>query len=71
MVIDPAVKISVVIRLARQKTYGREPKIIGVHKDEATSVVFGMPRVAIELNAIDLVLPLEAIAGRIHSLATG
>ncbi|NLH49750.1 MAG: chemotaxis response regulator protein-glutamate methylesterase [Myxococcales bacterium] len=42
-----------------------------VAQDEATSVVFGMPRVAIELNAVDIVLPLEAIAGRIYSLAAG
>lgn len=31
-------------------------------QDEATSVVFGMPKVAIELGAVDHVLPLEAIA---------
>ncbi|HET7824221.1 MAG TPA: CheB methylesterase domain-containing protein, partial [Anaeromyxobacter sp.] len=30
-------------------------------QDEATSAVFGMPRAAIELGAVDRVLPLEAI----------
>jgi two-component system chemotaxis response regulator CheB len=30
-------------------------------QDEATSVVFGMPRAAIELGAVDRVLPLEEL----------
>lgn len=33
-----------------------------VAQDEATSVVFGMPRAAIELGAVDRVLPLEEIS---------
>ncbi len=32
-----------------------------IAQDEETSVVFGMPRKAIELNAVDRVLPLDAI----------
>ncbi|MBI2393392.1 MAG: chemotaxis-specific protein-glutamate methyltransferase CheB [Deltaproteobacteria bacterium] len=39
-------------------------------QDEATSVVFGMPRAAIELGAADDVLPLLAIAPHIACLAT-
>jgi two-component system, chemotaxis family, protein-glutamate methylesterase/glutaminase len=34
-------------------------------QDEATSVVFGMPKVAIEMGAAGEVLPLEKIAGRL------
>jgi two-component system, chemotaxis family, protein-glutamate methylesterase/glutaminase len=33
-----------------------------VAQDEATSVVFGMPRAAVELGAVDRVLPLEEIS---------
>jgi two-component system chemotaxis response regulator CheB len=39
-------------------------KDVGAHtiaQDEATSAVFGMPRAAIELGAVDRVLPLEEI----------
>jgi two-component system chemotaxis response regulator CheB len=38
-----------------------------VAQDEATCVVFGMPREAIELAAVDQVLPLSAIPGAILS----
>ena len=34
-------------------------------QDEATSVVYGMPREALELGGVDQVLPLDAIAGSI------
>jgi len=36
-----------------------------IAQDEATSVVFGMPREAIELGAADKVLPLELLAAQI------
>lgn len=39
-----------------------------IAQDQATSVVFGMPRAAIELNAATDILPLEAIASALlHS----
>jgi len=34
-------------------------------QDEATSVVFGMPKEAIRLNAVNRILPLEALAGAV------
>jgi two-component system, chemotaxis family, protein-glutamate methylesterase/glutaminase len=46
----------------------KEMKMAGaftVAQDEATSVVFGMPREAIELGAADKVLPLELLASQI------
>jgi two-component system chemotaxis response regulator CheB len=32
-----------------------------IAQDEASSIIFGMPRAAIEQDAAELVLPLEAI----------
>lgn len=40
-----------------------------IAQDEATSVVFGMPKEAIELKAFDYVLPLNRIPGKILQLA--
>lgn len=37
-------------------------------QDEASSVVFGMPRAAIELGAVDEVVPLEKMAERVLRL---
>lgn len=42
-----------------------------VAQNEATSVVFGMPREAIALGAAESVLPLEEMAGALASLAAG
>ncbi|MGH9583109.1 MAG: protein-glutamate methylesterase/protein-glutamine glutaminase [Bryobacteraceae bacterium] len=42
-----------------------------IAQDEATSVVFGMPREAIELGAVDAVLPLGAIAKRALEASAG
>ena len=36
-----------------------------IAQDEATSVVYGMPRAAVEVGAVDEVLPLDAIARRV------
>ncbi|MCC5863367.1 MAG: chemotaxis response regulator protein-glutamate methylesterase, partial [Gammaproteobacteria bacterium] len=41
-----------------------------VAQDEASCVVFGMPREAIRMNAVDVVLPLERIAGEITGTST-
>ncbi len=43
----------------------REAGARTVAQDEATSVVFGMPKAAIDLGAADHVLPLDRIAGEI------
>jgi two-component system chemotaxis response regulator CheB len=40
-----------------------------IAEHESTCVVFGMPGAAIRLGAIDTVLPLELIAGRLRELA--
>jgi len=45
-----------------------EMKQAGAHtvaQDEATSVVFGMPKEAIALGAVDKILPLERLAGEL------
>jgi len=39
-----------------------------IAQDEASSVVFGMPREAIRLGAVDRVLPLRQIAGELTAL---
>jgi two-component system chemotaxis response regulator CheB len=38
-------------------------------QDEATSAVFGMPRAAIELGAVDRILPLDEIPRVLQELA--
>jgi two-component system, chemotaxis family, protein-glutamate methylesterase/glutaminase len=43
----------------------KEAGAVTVAQDEATSVVFGMPKEAIKLNAVDKVLPLESIAAAV------
>jgi two-component system chemotaxis response regulator CheB len=39
-----------------------------IAQDEETCVVFGMPKVAIELGGVDKVLPLPFISGFIMNL---
>ena len=41
-----------------------------IAQDEATSVVWGMPREAIALGAAERVLPLDRVAGAILTLAS-
>ena len=40
-----------------------------IAQDEATSVVFGMPNEAIKRGAVDVILPLEAIAQSVLAYA--
>ena len=42
-----------------------------IAQDEATCVVFGMPKAAVDAGVTDAVLPLEAIAGRITATVRG
>jgi two-component system chemotaxis response regulator CheB len=41
---------------------------VTIAQDEATSVVFGMPNEAIKRDAVDRILPLQAIAGTVLAL---
>ena len=40
-----------------------------VAQDEATCIVFGMPKEAIRMNGVDKVLPLQSVAGAILNYA--
>jgi two-component system, chemotaxis family, protein-glutamate methylesterase/glutaminase len=42
-----------------------------IAQDEATCVVFGMPKAAADAGVTDVLLPLDAIAGRITSIVRG
>ncbi|MBL7647288.1 MAG: chemotaxis response regulator protein-glutamate methylesterase [Candidatus Hydrogenedentes bacterium] len=42
-----------------------------IAQDESSSVVWGMPKAAVEAGVTDVVLPLDAIAGKITSLVRG
>lgn len=50
-----------------KEMHDRGAKTIG--QDEKTSVVYGMPKVAYDMGAVDYQLPLEQIAGKISQLA--
>ncbi len=39
---------------------------LGIAQDEATSAIYGMPRMALKVGGADVVLPLDRIAGRIN-----
>ncbi|HEY1802916.1 MAG TPA: chemotaxis response regulator protein-glutamate methylesterase [Terracidiphilus sp.] len=41
---------------------------VTIAQDEATCIVFGMPKEAIKLNCVDKVLPLESVAGAVLAL---
>ena len=43
----------------------KEAGAFTVAQDETTSVIFGMPKEAVQLGAVSDVLPLESIAGRV------
>jgi len=47
----------------------REAGARTVAQDEASCVVFGMPKVAIDAGAVEKVLPLDAVAGEVLRLA--
>jgi two-component system, chemotaxis family, protein-glutamate methylesterase/glutaminase len=42
-----------------------------IAQDEASCVVYGMPKAAVDAGLVDIVLPLEAIAGRIAATIRG
>lgn len=42
-----------------------------IAQDEASCVVFGMPKAAIEAGVADAILPLDSIAGRITAIVKG
>ena len=42
-----------------------------IAQDEASCVVYGMPKSAVEAGVTDVTLPLEAIAGRITAAVRG
>jgi len=44
---------------------------ITIAQDEKTSIVFGMPKIAIERGCIDKVLPIEEISGEILRIMSG
>jgi two-component system chemotaxis response regulator CheB len=44
---------------------------LSIAQDEASCVVYGMPKAAVDAGVADLVLPLDAIAGRILSALRG
>jgi two-component system chemotaxis response regulator CheB len=47
----------------------KEAGALTIAQDEASCVVFGMPKVAIDAGAVQKVLPLDAVAGEVLKLA--
>jgi two-component system chemotaxis response regulator CheB len=56
---------------ARSMKLMRDAGARTIAQDEASCVVFGMPREAIEAGAVEEVLPLESIAGTMLRAASG
>ncbi|MCC6932261.1 MAG: chemotaxis protein CheB [Deltaproteobacteria bacterium] len=46
----------------------RDAGAINITQDEKSCVVYGMPKAAVENNAVDHILPLAAIAGKVMTL---
>jgi two-component system chemotaxis response regulator CheB len=44
---------------------------ITIAQDEESSLIYGMPKAAVETGCVDIVLPLEKIAGELNSLVRG
>ena len=42
-----------------------------IAQDEKTSIVYGMPKVALDMGGVDEVLPIDEIAGRVISCLQG
>ena len=51
--------------------YVKQAGGITIAQDEASSMIYGMPRAAVETGCVDMVLPLDLIARRLLSLAKG
>jgi two-component system chemotaxis response regulator CheB len=51
--------------------YIKEAGGITIAQDEATSLIYGMPRAAAETGCVDMILPLGVIAGRLAFLSGG
>ncbi len=51
--------------LAREQRFSKRAGVETIAQDEASCIVFGMPREAIRLEAVDHVLPLNRIAGEL------
>ena len=46
----------------------RRAGAVTIGQDEMTSVVYGMPKVAYDIGAVEYQLPLDAIAEKVYSI---
>jgi two-component system chemotaxis response regulator CheB len=51
--------------------YIREAGGITIAQDEASSMIYGMPKAAVETGCVDMVLPLDGISSKLVSLTKG
>ena len=51
--------------------YVKQAGGVTIAQDEATSMIYGMPKAAADTGCVDIVLPLEAIAGHLLLLTKG